>query len=363
MSRSASQSASALFALVLANARYWTTVAPRVRKELVRWEAEADAIADGTRRALALGKLREERFNVELAATLATLAPRGRRRAVTDAIVAVQAAYDYFDALTERALSPEGDSYLDELAGRARAALAELPAAQAVRPFAEAAVARCVEAQLLAHEAARAGDETALQAWSARQAADTGLDRSAGQAAESGLEWPELLAGAQASVLCVHALIAAAADRRTTREHAARLDALYLRIGALTMLDSLIDREQDAADGERGYLARYGDAERMAARLAVVAAQAARRARMVPHGSHHLVTLAGIAAYYGSAPAAADHQARCVFAAVRRELGPALTVPTLALMRSWRLCKRLTLSSSGVTRPQPRTRLRAHGVR
>jgi hypothetical protein len=347
MSRPASQTASTLFALLLANVRYWTTVAPRMRKQLVRWEIEADAIPDRRRRALASVKLREERFNVELAATLATLAPRARRRAVTDAIVAVQVAYDYHDALNERALSFDDDRHLARLARAARVTLAGLPAAPAVEPAIEEAIARCAQAQALAH----AGAEEEIERWAADRARNTGL------------AWPELLAGAQASVLCVHALIAAAADRRTTREQAARLDALYLRIGALTMLDSLIDREQDAARGERGYLARYGDAGLMAARLAVVAAQARHMARTVPHGSHHLVTMAGIAACYGSAPAAAEPQAGPVFAAVRRELGFALTAPTLALMRIWRLYKRVTLSSSGVTQPHPRARLRAHGVR
>src|SRR5580704_2983702 len=66
-------------ALVLANARYWTTVAPQARSELARWRARANQIEDRELRTLALGKLAEEGFAAEVAATLATLTPRRHR--------------------------------------------------------------------------------------------------------------------------------------------------------------------------------------------------------------------------------------------------------------------------------------------
>lgn len=88
--------------LTVANARYWTSVAPVVRAQLRRWERRAQEIPDPALRALALQKLREERFNAEVAATLATLAPRTRRARTVQAIVALQLAYDYLDGLTEQ---------------------------------------------------------------------------------------------------------------------------------------------------------------------------------------------------------------------------------------------------------------------
>jgi hypothetical protein len=53
-----------------------------------------------------------------------------------------------------------------------------------------------------------------------------------------------------------HALLAAAADARTTAAEATRIDAAYFpSIGALTvLLDDLIDREEDLAGGEHNYL-------------------------------------------------------------------------------------------------------------
>ncbi len=276
-------------ALVVANARYWTSVAPLLRAELSRWESRARAIPDPLLRALATGKLGEERFNIEVAATLATLAPRARRGLVVEAVVALQAAYDYLDVLTERpaaeALSAdpveggrrlqralidavtsssrtaEGSrcgserdyyrglshtrdgGYLRQLVTTVSGALAQLPAADTVAEIARGSAERCAQAQVLAHACAHSGEEE-LERW------------ARGQAAGSGLRWPEWLVGAQSSVLALHALIAAAADDHTTREDAERIDRVYLSIGALTLLDSLVDRERDLAAGERCYMHR-----------------------------------------------------------------------------------------------------------
>jgi len=68
--------ARALSALVLANARYWSSVAGQARAQLRHWQRRAQAIEDPRLRALALAKLREEGFNAQAAAVLATLAPR-----------------------------------------------------------------------------------------------------------------------------------------------------------------------------------------------------------------------------------------------------------------------------------------------
>jgi tetraprenyl-beta-curcumene synthase len=331
--------ARAWVALLLANARYWSTVAPLVRAQLARWEQRAEAIPDPAPRRLATCKLRQERFNSELAATLATLAPRAQRGLAVEAIVALQVAYDYLDVLGERSLLPISpgrrdvtrcgieDGYLCELTATVEDALARLPAARAVGATARRAAERCARAQALSHAASSSGDEE-LRQWARDEAEGTALG------------WPEWLAGAQASVLCLHALIAAAADPRATPRDAEQLDALYLSIGALTMLDSLVDRAEDAAAGERGYIRFYEGPEQMALALSSAAREAARRTSATPHPGHHAMTLAGVVAYYASAPAAASASALPVVKRVCGELG-ALMVPTLALMRSWRLAKRL----------------------
>lgn len=373
------QTARAGGALVLANARYWTTVAPLVRTQLSQWQRRARAIPEPLLQALATGKLREERFNVETAATLATLAPRARRRRAAEAIVALQVAYDYLDALTEppagaqlladpleggrrlhralidavtpagapqdrprggaggdycRDLPHAGDGgYLQELVDTARRAFAQLPSATAVATVARASAERCAQAQARAHASTGSGGRE-LESW------------ARGQAAGGTLGWPEWLAGAQASVLAQHALIAAAAEEHTTRVQAERIDAVYLSIGALTMLDSLIDRERDLAAGEVGYTRYYASREQMAEHLARVARAAASDARALPHAGHHVMTLTGVVAYYASAPAATGAYARPVTERLRRELEP-LIMPMLALMRGWRMAKSLRRRLAG----------------
>ena len=345
-------------ALVCANARYWPTVAPRVRGELSRWHGRARAIPDAGLRAAALAKLEGERFNVQGAATLATTAPRGRRAGVVRAIVALQTLYDYLDLLTEEqpeqlqpnrrlydalldAIAPGepvgggyyGDDsqtpdggYLEDLVGTVRTELARLPAWGALASTAMRAGRRCVDAQVLGHAAARA-DTGELERWARRNAEGTGLG------------WPELIAGSAASVLALHALIAAAARPETTRADGERIDAAYLAIGALTMLDSLVDGEQDRATGQWSYARWYDGPGQMGERLAGAARTAAMRARAAPNGAHHEMTLVGVVAYYASAVGPDDAYARAVVKVVRAELG-GLLGPTLALMRAWRAAKR-----------------------
>ena len=350
------------FALLLANVRYWSTVAPVVRAQLARWERRAEAIEDPALRALALSKLDEERFNVEVAATLATLADARYRRDTVEAIVALQVAYDYLDLLAEQlaadggtdggrcrltalidALMPEERSdedrpchhtyppdgdYLHELVVAVRHALARLPAAGTVAEVALGAARRCAQAQALSHTATAAGGIAEAMDWATRAATHT-----------DSLQWQEFLAGAAASVLAMHALIAAAGDPRTTRHDAEAIDAAYLPICALSMLDSLLDREHDLATGQLNYLDLYDSPEQMAGRLAGLAREARNGARALPHAAHHLVTLTGVVAYYASAPGGRRGEARLVMVAVCDQLRP-LIVPTLELMRGWRLAKR-----------------------
>jgi hypothetical protein len=359
-----SSSALAGSALVLANVRYWSTVAPLVRSQLAHWEHAAGAIPDPALRALATSKLREEHFNAQVAATLATLVPRARRARVVEAIVALQVLYDYLDVLSEQPaasdperdgqrlfahlidavsvgpavtrksfeLSPNNDDrYLERLSRAVGATFTRLPAAATVAELAQEAAERCAQAQILHHDASRLGLPSGiveLRDWATAQASGTGLG------------WQEFLAGSTASVLGIHALIAAAADPGTTSENAAELDRTYLSIGALTMLDSLVDREQDIATGQLSYVELYDGPEAMASGLANVARDGISRARGLPSGAHHSMTLVGVVGYYASAPVANDDAfARTVIARVKRELTP-LIAPTLALMRAWRLAKR-----------------------
>jgi tetraprenyl-beta-curcumene synthase len=340
--------------LVLANVRYWTTVAPIVRAQLKHWERRAGAIGNADLRALALEKLHSERFNAEAGAMLATLAGRAQREDVVRAIVAIEVLFDLLDGLTERPLRaplrdgerlfsaftgafaasseppiegcPEIGGYLQELSGAVRDAVARLPAAWAVSEAARACAARAAQAQIRMHAVGRLGT-TQLRQWAQEESQGSGLD------------WREFLAGSASAVLVLHALIAAAADHRTTADDAEQIATVYLSICVvLTLLDSLIDHEQDTRSGEAGYIGLWEEREQLTQSVAGAALRAARGAPELPDGPHHLMVLTGVVAYYASAPGAGSDLARPVVAELQRNLS--LISPTLAVMRVWRLCKR-----------------------
>jgi tetraprenyl-beta-curcumene synthase len=421
-------------ALVLANVRCWTSVAPVVRGELRRWESRARAIDDPELRALALGKLHGEGFHAEAAAMLATLVPRSRRGEVVRAIVALELLFDYLDGLTERpSADPLGDGerlfgaytnalgagtegngkvvrmdpdeeparrdrepaqhdaepaqrdkepagredprsdpdeepargedlrsadggYLEALSGAVRTALERLPATNAIAEVARASAARGAQAQIRMHAASALGAGQ-VEEWARDEAEGTGL------------EWRELLTGAASSVLAVHALIAAAADPATTPRKAAEIETAYLSTcTVLTLLDGLVDHEEDvragldlehrldheedrrAGEGSPagelggaagpGYLSFYEDPDELSRALSAAVERAAAQARALPNGSHHAMTLVGVVAYYTSAPGAGGALAAPIVKRLQEELKP-LIIPTLALMRAWRLARRV----------------------
>jgi tetraprenyl-beta-curcumene synthase len=346
-------------ALMIANARFWPSVAPAVGRELKRWERRARAIEAPDLKALALEKLREERFNAEVAATLATLAPRAHRKAVVEAIVAYELIFDYLDGLTEQPTAdplrdghrlyraftdaitlraePAGDyyafravndgGYLEELVNTVREALRRLPSAAVIAHAARRAAERCAEAQIRAHAVTTLGT-TQLEQWAISEAQGIPLG------------WREFLAGAASSVLTIHALIAVAADEHTTPEQSATIDTIYLSIAVLsTMLDSLVDHQCDTEAGRVGYMRYYTDHDLLARDLARAVRRATVHAAALRDGAHHVITLAGVAAYYISAPTADSDFAQSVTRRVRRDLEPLIT-PTLAIMRTWRVAKR-----------------------
>lgn len=347
-------------ALVLANARYWSTVAPVVRTQLDYWISRAEEIPDPCLQEAALTNLHKEGFNAQATATLATLAPREHRKSVVEAIVGLQVIYDYLDSLVERPLAdplgegrplyhalvdavvlrteptgnyyahtpqPDDGGYLQELVRVVRRALMQLPCRAAIAEASQRAAERCAEAQVRAHAAPALG-RTQLTQWAKRNAAPTGL------------QWREFLAGAVSSGLALHALIAAAADPRTTRAQALAIDEAYLSVCALTtLLDSLIDYQQDRSIGQPGYIRYYEDRDALAQGLRSVMHRAAARARDTPNSAHHLMTLVGVVAYYSSAPTASSDFARPVAEQISRELRPIIT-PTLAVVRAWRIAKR-----------------------
>ncbi len=364
-------------ALAYAHGRYWSSVAPLVRRLLRRWEARAAEIADPHLNYLAREKLRNERFNVEVAAMIATIAPMEHRERAVEAIVALQVMYDFLDALTEQpatdpirdglqqsgafldALSVSTPSqrenyacylcgsdggYLEDLAVTVRDALLGLPAVDAIAEVIPACAARCAEAQVRVHAVSNVGLGQ-LERWAECEARNTEL------------EWREWLFGAMGSVVAAHALIALAADRRATVAQAGQLDLTYLSLCVLTTaLDHLVDHERDALTGEESYLYLYSTRQDLARQIALVTRRVLDRVHTIPNGPHHAMILSGVVAYYTSQPGAMGEFARPVIMHVRDQLRPLIT-PTLATMHAWRIAKHLVPGRDSTSRkPVPPVR-------
>jgi tetraprenyl-beta-curcumene synthase len=347
-------------ALIVANARYWSNVAPLVRVQLDHWTRCAKDIPDPTLRNIALANLREEGFNAQATATLATLAPRAYRKSVVEAIVGLQVLYDYLDSLIEQPLAdpivegrrlydafldaiildrePQGNyypsthksddaGYLDNLVGIVRGGLSALPSQSAIAQVSTDAARRCTEAQILAHATAVLGNSQ-LELWAKNHSVNT-------------RNWQEFLAGSVSSGLALHALTAIAANPSTTHKQALAIDEFYLSVCAVTtLLDTLVDYEQDMHNQGRSVYSRYYqqlDALTVGLRAAIH--HATGRARNVPNSDYHLMTLIGVISYYLSASTASSWMARDTTSQIRRELKPLIT-PILMIMRAWRIAKR-----------------------
>lgn len=350
-------------------ASYWLGVLPRARRELSRWRSLAGRIPDPTLRELALATHREEGLNSEGAAAFATLVPRSHREDAIRLLVALQVMYDYLDTLGEQAVDdpfenglllhraymaawdsrtpaldyyehfPSGgdNGYLDRLVASCQESASRLPSTPAVAAIAARAAGRCAEGQSHLHAGMRDGTDR-LQQWSL-------LQRPMEDHA-----WWEIAAGSVSSIL-VHALAAAAGDPRTSADDAAAIDAAYFpSVCALaTLLESLVDYEEDVATGNLSLVAQYGSSLAAAERLGTLAERADRGVRRLRRGRQHAVVLSGLASFYLSAPGAREPYAQPVGAAVAHSFGPRLA-PLVTAMRLRRHAGRNAHSD----RPSPR---------
>jgi tetraprenyl-beta-curcumene synthase len=301
---------------------YRGRVMPQVRRELGRWREAAAAIPDPDLRGGALAALDEKGLNVEATAVFAILAPPRSRGTAIRAMVALQVAVDYLDTLGEQRSAGDLD-YLDRLFGFYEEGVQALPSHGAVATALGRAVSRCGEGQAATH-AAEHGDLAALEAWASHLEAPPVY------------RWWEVAAGASSSV-AAHALIAAAADPRTSATAAESIDAAYFpAVGALTvLLDDLIDRDDDATAGAHNYLAYYAGDEETANRLDLIAQLARGRLAELRHPYRHAAILAGVVGFYLSAEEAETPYARPIRARLLRSAGPAVR-PIVAFMRQRR---------------------------
>lgn len=340
---------------------YLFRVLPLLNAELAHWRARAADIPNPQLRQTAETAL-DKRGNIEGAALFATLAPPAHRHRTVRALVAFQTAYNYLDTLSELpsedpvanadqlhqalllALHPgaphpdyyehnpdRGDGgYLTGILEVCREAVAGLPSYAAVAPTARAAAARIVDFQTL-NLSEEQGGHRALKAWATEVTP-----------AASGLAWWETAAAAGSS-LAVHALIAAAADPHSRRPGARDLDRAYFPwIGALhSLLDSLVDRTEDHANGQHNLLDYYHSPPDATIQLAGLAMRARGSTEHLPSPHAHRVILTAMCSYYLSAPQCDTAAARMITRTLTRALGLPLNVAIL-MFRSKRILHTLT---------------------
>jgi tetraprenyl-beta-curcumene synthase len=342
-------------AFVWAALRYWLIVFPNVALELRHWRRSATQIADPSLRQLALAAL-TKRGNMEGAAAFATFVPRRVRRSVIRGLVAFHVIYNYADTLAEQptedpvgnarhlhrallaALDPSGSSapdaqltarcvdgdYLAEMIAAFQMAAWQLPSYGAVAATVCGAAERIVAFQSLS-----LGQAGELESWAEGQ--DPTVARFA---------WWEVAAAAGSS-LPVDALIAAAASPELSAQDVAAIETAYFPcIGALhSLLDSLVDEEEDAATGQPLLLDCYPSRQRAADGLQALATGSLKAARGLPSGADHALVVTAMACSYLAAPEARASGVDVVARQVRATLGP-LARPMLLVFKLRRLANR-----------------------
>jgi tetraprenyl-beta-curcumene synthase len=347
--------------------RYWLSVFPRVAHEVSRRRELASRIHDAALRRLALQALDHKRGNLEGAAAFAALVPKADRALVVRAVVGCQAICDYLDLLAEQpncdpvangyrlhealqvATTPgrphrdyymrngrsEDGGYLRALVEATREPLTRLPQLALIASPMRRAAGRVVAYQALNH-GDTSGSYEPFERWASAETRST-----------TGLHWWETGAGA-GSTLTLYVLIATAADPCLQASDVAAIEGAYFPwIGALhSLLDSLVDHDEDRAAGERGLIDCYPSPVDAASRMGTIAREALDRAVVLPEGRRHALILAAMASFYiCELRRSASPHAQLVAPAVLDALG-GLAAPAMAVLGTRRLLRRTSPPSA-----------------
>jgi tetraprenyl-beta-curcumene synthase len=325
----------------------------------------------------------EKRGNMEGAAAFATFVPREHRAAVVRATVAFQTVYNHLDTISEqlgatgsieaqilhepllaalagvkpgtcssrgrsgesghdheRPIHPpknKESSYLAALVEACQEALGELPSYELVAPAARRAAER-----VICFQSFNGGEPQAMEHWARTLRSTLGM-QAAGDSTptDSGLRWWET-AAAGGSSLGVHVMIAAAAEPGIDQAHVDALERAYFPwIGALhSMLDHLIDIEEDARTKQNNLIEQYDSPAEAAQRMALLAERSLECARDLEPMHRHELIVAAMASFYLSASEAYIGEAAPVARAVLDVFGP-LVRPALAIFKTRRTAERV----------------------
>jgi tetraprenyl-beta-curcumene synthase len=300
---------------------YWLQVFPQVASEIHHWQRRARTIPDESLRNVALTVQRTKRSNLEGAAAFAAFASRKHRPEVIRAQVGLQGIYDYVDTLAEqpnqdgvsnslqlhqalcRALEPtiphpdyyayqtarHDGQYLAVMVDACRGALVNLPSRLDVAPAVSRFVERIIHYQTF--NVPTTDDEDRMKAWAMRQTPT-----------HSDMRWWETAASAGSS-LGLFALVAFAADPNITLSEIEAIEHAYFPwIGALhSLLDHLIDMQEDTSDGQRNFMTLYSSPQEAAVRLRMLTEKSVEHIGLISNAEPHRLVLAGMVSSYLSA--------------------------------------------------------------
>jgi tetraprenyl-beta-curcumene synthase len=328
-----------------------------VSREIRTWRRFAFAIPDTPIREDALNSIARKRGHTDGAALFCIL-PRHRNLELLRMLVSFEIIWDFLDSINERgagngtvngrqlhlalieALDPDAPisdyyrhhpwrddgGYLRRLVETCRRGCRALPSYARVRPF---LIREATRGQVLAlnHDLDPACRDAALRGWAEREFPVVGQEAS----------WFELSGAASAS-LTMHALLALAAEPACTK---ADIDSAYAAYfpwlsAATTMLDSYVDQDEDAANGDHSYVAHYSSSDVATRRVQELIARSAHEARRLRNGHRHAVIAACMVAMYLSKDSARTPEMRASTAALAAA-GGSLTRLLLPVLRLWRV--------------------------
>lgn len=360
-----------------------------VSGEVEGWRARALSIPDAPLREDALRSLADKRTHLDGAA-LFWIIPQRRNRRLLALLVSYEIALELLDNANERAAQAgaangrqlhaalsdalildakiaehyrhhpwrDDGGYLRALVRSCRGSCASLPSYALVAEPAIREARRC-EVLALNHDPDPRRREDALREWARRECsggagiglgeagvglggAGVGLGEAGMDPGRTGMSWFELSGAATAS-LTVHALLALGAEARSTRDVLEATYGVYFPGLSLatTMLDSYVDRAEDAASGGHSYIAHYGDPERAVARVGEIVSRSIHEARALHRGHRHAVLAGCMVAMYLSRDSAREACNRPASAQLA-QAGGSLTRLLLPILRLWRIAYALS---------------------
>jgi len=320
------------------------------------WRAHARLIPDQSIRTDALNSLATKRGNIDGAA-LFWVIPCSRNPCLLKLLVAYQVMWDFLDSASETgAIAGQANGrqlhlalvdavdrerpisdyyllhpwhkdagYLCALVEACRRSSQRLPSFEAIRPLLVREAYRA-NVQAINHDVGHSQRTAALSKWVAREY----LPRE-------DILWFELAAAAGAG-LSIYALFALAVEPRLGGSDAVRIyNAYFPWMSALaTMLDSYVDQDEDAANGDHVYLEHYRSPEKAAIGIRRLVNRSVLEAAALPNGERHVLLVACMIAMYLSKDSARVSARRETTQSLVRA-GGSLTGTMLPILRLWRI--------------------------